>query len=276
MTLEDGIRHRLGTFRPSPTVMNMNEMQVSPRGCPGKQRHARAQRSAHHPLGWVMSLLCPLPWEGAVLGGCCGSPCVWRQQLSTFPLTIPALPVLFFPLLLSTGFPSESQPHTAESAVGCSGALRVGCLWLQPNPAPVQGGQRVGAVGAGGEQAPCTPRAGALRFNCRGTSCAGIRQGRGRILPRSGKAGPESTAGGHNEGLRTSSAVQLLVYEIGHLVLVLHKQLLGLKSPSLGKVEGSSFPGTPKSRSYLAGSLGISILRGPAVGHRDADAGWGP
>uniref|UniRef100_A0A8C0VA20 SMB domain-containing protein n=1 Tax=Cyanistes caeruleus TaxID=156563 RepID=A0A8C0VA20_CYACU len=31
MTLEDGIRHRLGTFRPSPTVMNMNEMHVSPR-----------------------------------------------------------------------------------------------------------------------------------------------------------------------------------------------------------------------------------------------------
>uniref|UniRef100_A0A803WA95 Tubulointerstitial nephritis antigen like 1 n=1 Tax=Ficedula albicollis TaxID=59894 RepID=A0A803WA95_FICAL len=29
MTLEDGIRHRLGTFRPSPTVMNMNEMHVT-------------------------------------------------------------------------------------------------------------------------------------------------------------------------------------------------------------------------------------------------------
>ncbi|PKU27472.1 tubulointerstitial nephritis antigehypothetical protein [Limosa lapponica baueri] len=29
MTLEDGIRHRLGTFRPSPTVMNMNEMHGS-------------------------------------------------------------------------------------------------------------------------------------------------------------------------------------------------------------------------------------------------------
>ncbi|NXB18945.1 TINAL protein, partial [Rhagologus leucostigma] len=29
MTLEDGIRHRLGTFRPSPTVMNMNEMHVA-------------------------------------------------------------------------------------------------------------------------------------------------------------------------------------------------------------------------------------------------------
>lgn len=29
MTLEDGIRYRLGTFRPSPTVMNMNEMHVS-------------------------------------------------------------------------------------------------------------------------------------------------------------------------------------------------------------------------------------------------------
>uniref|UniRef100_A0A8D2MCM5 SMB domain-containing protein n=1 Tax=Zonotrichia albicollis TaxID=44394 RepID=A0A8D2MCM5_ZONAL len=29
MTLEDGIRHRLGTFRPSATVMNMNEMHVS-------------------------------------------------------------------------------------------------------------------------------------------------------------------------------------------------------------------------------------------------------
>ena len=49
MTLEDGIRHRLGTFRPSPTVMNMNEMHVShhhtppplrPLGCKGKLRHA--------------------------------------------------------------------------------------------------------------------------------------------------------------------------------------------------------------------------------------------
>ncbi|KFQ14459.1 Tubulointerstitial nephritis antigen-like, partial [Leptosomus discolor] len=29
MTLEDGIRHRLGTFRPSPTVMNMNEMHMN-------------------------------------------------------------------------------------------------------------------------------------------------------------------------------------------------------------------------------------------------------
>ncbi|NXG40687.1 TINAL protein, partial [Psilopogon haemacephalus] len=29
MTLEDGIRHRLGTFRPSPTVMNMNELQMN-------------------------------------------------------------------------------------------------------------------------------------------------------------------------------------------------------------------------------------------------------
>ncbi|NXF94805.1 TINAL protein, partial [Eubucco bourcierii] len=28
MTLEDGIRHRLGTFRPSATVMNMNELQA--------------------------------------------------------------------------------------------------------------------------------------------------------------------------------------------------------------------------------------------------------
>ncbi|NWH69909.1 TINAL protein, partial [Piaya cayana] len=29
MTLEDGIRYRLGTFRPSPTVMNMNEMHMN-------------------------------------------------------------------------------------------------------------------------------------------------------------------------------------------------------------------------------------------------------
>uniref|UniRef100_A0A8C3KBE2 Tubulointerstitial nephritis antigen like 1 n=1 Tax=Calidris pygmaea TaxID=425635 RepID=A0A8C3KBE2_9CHAR len=29
MTLEEGIRHRLGTFRPSPTVMNMNEMHMN-------------------------------------------------------------------------------------------------------------------------------------------------------------------------------------------------------------------------------------------------------
>ncbi|XP_075294130.1 tubulointerstitial nephritis antigen-like isoform X1 [Opisthocomus hoazin] len=29
MRLEDGIRHRLGTFRPSPTVMNMNEMHMT-------------------------------------------------------------------------------------------------------------------------------------------------------------------------------------------------------------------------------------------------------
>lgn len=39
MTLEDGIRHRLGTFRPSPTVMNMNEMHVSAPAW-GKLRHA--------------------------------------------------------------------------------------------------------------------------------------------------------------------------------------------------------------------------------------------
>ncbi|NXN05912.1 TINAL protein, partial [Sylvia borin] len=32
MTLEDGIRHRLGTFRPSPTVMNMNEMHGGRQG----------------------------------------------------------------------------------------------------------------------------------------------------------------------------------------------------------------------------------------------------
>lgn len=41
MTLEDGIRYRLGTFRPSPTVMNMNEMHVSPHGWKGKLRHAK-------------------------------------------------------------------------------------------------------------------------------------------------------------------------------------------------------------------------------------------
>lgn len=40
MTLEDGIRYRLGTFRPSPTVMNMNEMHVSPHRWKGKLRHA--------------------------------------------------------------------------------------------------------------------------------------------------------------------------------------------------------------------------------------------
>lgn len=42
MTLENGIRHRLGTFRPSPTVMNMNEIHVSPPpGGGGKLRHAK-------------------------------------------------------------------------------------------------------------------------------------------------------------------------------------------------------------------------------------------
>jgi hypothetical protein len=30
MTLDEGIRYRLGTIRPSSTVMNMNEIYVSP------------------------------------------------------------------------------------------------------------------------------------------------------------------------------------------------------------------------------------------------------
>lgn len=36
MTLDEGIRYRLGTIRPSTTVMNMNELHVSwLRPCPG-------------------------------------------------------------------------------------------------------------------------------------------------------------------------------------------------------------------------------------------------
>lgn len=58
MTLEDGIRHRLGTFRPSPTVMNMNEMQVSP---PGRETEARQGLSLPVPA-------IPRGWEGAPSG----------------------------------------------------------------------------------------------------------------------------------------------------------------------------------------------------------------
>ncbi|NXO61788.1 TINAL protein, partial [Phainopepla nitens] len=55
MTLEDGIRYRLGTFRPSPTVMNMNEMHVSaPRG----ETEARQRLSLPVPVT-------PHGWEGA-------------------------------------------------------------------------------------------------------------------------------------------------------------------------------------------------------------------
>lgn len=32
MTLDEGLRYRLGTRRPSRTIMNMNEIQVSQRG----------------------------------------------------------------------------------------------------------------------------------------------------------------------------------------------------------------------------------------------------
>ncbi|NXC92074.1 TINAL protein, partial [Cercotrichas coryphoeus] len=58
MTLEDGIRHRLGTFRPSPTVMNMNEMHVSPAG-----RETEARQGLSLPIPVI-----PRGWEGAPSG----------------------------------------------------------------------------------------------------------------------------------------------------------------------------------------------------------------
>lgn len=52
MTLEDGMRYRLGTFRPPPTVMNMNEMHVS---------WDPTDPITHSPKGTVLGWCCGLP-----------------------------------------------------------------------------------------------------------------------------------------------------------------------------------------------------------------------
>uniref|UniRef100_A0A8C0IA03 Tubulointerstitial nephritis antigen like 1 n=1 Tax=Bubo bubo TaxID=30461 RepID=A0A8C0IA03_BUBBB len=56
MTLEDGVRYRLGTFRPSPTVMNMNEMHVSRHGREGKLRHAEGEPCLSHGLAQCFTI----------------------------------------------------------------------------------------------------------------------------------------------------------------------------------------------------------------------------
>ncbi|NXU45842.1 TINAL protein, partial [Drymodes brunneopygia] len=58
MTLEDGIRHRLGTFRPSPTVMNMNEMHMNMDSNEVLPRHFDAAAK------WKRGLR----WDGAEIG----------------------------------------------------------------------------------------------------------------------------------------------------------------------------------------------------------------
>ncbi|XP_017591600.1 PREDICTED: LOW QUALITY PROTEIN: tubulointerstitial nephritis antigen-like [Corvus brachyrhynchos] len=61
MTLEDGIRHRLGTFRPSPTVMNMNEMHMNMDSNEVLPRHfdAAAKRPSIHSMGHMTPALSP-------------------------------------------------------------------------------------------------------------------------------------------------------------------------------------------------------------------------
>ncbi|KAI6073426.1 SMB domain-containing protein [Aix galericulata] len=49
MTLEEGIRYRLGTFRPPPTVMNMNEMHPGAAASPGRLSCAWPGRG-HRPV----------------------------------------------------------------------------------------------------------------------------------------------------------------------------------------------------------------------------------
>ncbi|NXE43961.1 TINAL protein, partial [Ptilorrhoa leucosticta] len=111
MTLEDGIRHRLGTFRPSPTVMNMNEMHVSP---PHPPHRGRGETEARQGLPLPIPVIPPSLGRGSRGWGEAGKVCVWRQQLSKFPRTIPGLPVLFFPPLL----PGRSSPSSRPCPSG--------------------------------------------------------------------------------------------------------------------------------------------------------------
>ncbi|NXO32417.1 TINAL protein, partial [Cisticola juncidis] len=121
MTLEDGIRHRLGTFRPSPTVMNMNEMHVSPPG--GKLRHAG---------------VCPcpsiagkgLPWGGRQGKGCRGASLVFGDSSSAnSPGQSPGCQCCFFPLSSVLVSHRNAGPAAADSAGPAAPAL---CL--SPNP----------------------------------------------------------------------------------------------------------------------------------------------
>lgn len=85
MTLEDGMRYRLGTFRPPPTVMNMNEMHVS---------------------GTPQILSCnPRPQS-------CELPRFLETAAQHIPPRNPCVASVVFAPSLLAGFPSESRPHS--------------------------------------------------------------------------------------------------------------------------------------------------------------------
>uniref|UniRef100_A0A8B9CW85 Tubulointerstitial nephritis antigen like 1 n=1 Tax=Anser brachyrhynchus TaxID=132585 RepID=A0A8B9CW85_9AVES len=168
MTLEDGIRYRLGTFRPPPTVMNMNEMHVSPspappRGPPQGSPRAHTGKLRHASPRWQRPRGVPVPARGSAPGveagkGPRAAPAVWRRQLSTFPPRNPrAAAVVFLPRCSSLRSHRKAGPAAAESAEPGAQALR--CPRAAADSSPGGGGQKTGSPG-GVLLAPLNSRGG--------------------------------------------------------------------------------------------------------------------
>lgn len=120
-----------------PTLSHRHEHERDARESPQMEGETEARYGLSLPVPWLHPVLSPSPsasnvpavsptlgkglcsrgrggeaGKGPCRVGAAGSPCVWRRQLSKFPLTIPGLPVLFFPPFLRAGFPSESRPRS--------------------------------------------------------------------------------------------------------------------------------------------------------------------
>ncbi|NXJ19021.1 TINAL protein, partial [Dicrurus megarhynchus] len=121
MTLEDGIRHRLGTFRPSPTVMNMNEMHVSVPARGGGETEARQGLSLPIPV-------IPYPWEGAPRGQ--GRFVFGDSSSANSPGQSPGCQCCFFPLSSALVSHRNAGPAAADSAEPAAPVL---CLCPHPN-----------------------------------------------------------------------------------------------------------------------------------------------